>query len=163
MTFSCYHRRPYFSKPYVCDWFFKALAKVRRDYPIHVWSYVVMPEHVHLLIWPCERDFKISSLLETIKTSVSRRARHHLQRTNPAALEANGGEFHFWQAGPGYDRNLDNDATVWAAIEYIHLNPIRQGLCQRIEDWPWSSGGMFSGKNGPFPIDRDSLPPDPRG
>ena len=162
LTFSCYQRKPYFSKPHVCKWFFKGLAKARQDHPIHIWAYVVMPEHAHLLVWPTEREFKISNFLETLKTSVSRRARNHLKKTNPTVLEGLVGEFHFWQSGPGYDRNLDNDKTVWAAIDYIHLNPIRRGLCLRVEEWPWSSAGLFSGKTGPFPIDRESIPQDPR-
>ena len=162
LTFSCFQRRPYFAKPYVFEWFFKALAKARNELPIHVWAYVVMPEHVHLLIWPIEREFEISKLLETVKTSVGKRAGNHLRRTNPAALEASGGEFHFWQSGPGYDRNLDNEGTIWAAIDYIHLNPVRRSLCVRADEWPWLSAGLFAGKTGPFPIDRESLPPDPR-
>lgn len=162
LTFSCFQRRPYFSKPHVCEWFFKALAKERNRLPIHVWGYVVMPEHIHLLVWPIEREFEISKLLETVKTSVAKRAGNDLRRTSSATIGASGQEFQFWQSGPGYDRNLDNDGTVWAAIDYIHRNPVRRGLCARIEDWPWSSAGLFAGSSGPFPIDRDSLPPDPR-
>ena len=163
LTFSCSQRRPYFNKPYVYEWFFKALLKARQELPIHVWAYVVMPEHVHLLVWPVEREFKISRLLETVKTSVAKRAGNHLRRTNPALLAKTNGEFHFWQAGPGYDRNLDNDDTIWTAIDYIHMNPVRRGLCLRVEDWLWSSAGFYAGKTCPFPIDRESLPPDPRG
>jgi putative transposase len=162
LTFSCYQRRPYFSKPYACQWFFKGLSKARSAHPVHLWAYVVMPEHVHLLIWPVEPEFEISNFLETLKTSVSRRARNHLLRTNPTAVEELQGEFHFWQPGPGYDRNLDNDGTIWASIDYIHRNPIRRSRCPRVEDWPWSSAGLYSGQTGPFPIDRESLPPDPR-
>ena len=163
LTFSCHQRRAFFAKPYVFKWFFKALAKARKEHPIHVWADVVMPEHVPLLVWPTELEFKISKLLETVKLSVSMRARNHLLRTNPAVIEAAGGEFHFWQQGPGYDRNLDNEATIWAAIDYIHLNPARRGLCNRPVDWPWSSAGIYFGlHDGPFPIDRESLLPDPR-
>ncbi|MCX7409106.1 MAG: transposase [Planctomycetales bacterium] len=163
LTFSCFQRRALFAKPYVFEWFFKALAKARKEHPIHVWAYVVMPEHVHLLVWPTEPEFKISKLLETVKSSVSKRARNHLLRTNPAVIEATDGEFHFWQPGPGYDRNLDNEATIWAAIDYFHMNPVHRGLCVRPEDWPWSSAGIYAGlRDDPFPIDRESLPPDPR-
>ena len=47
--------------------------------------------------------------------------------------------FRFWQEGPGYDRNLESESAVLAAIDYIHLNPVRRGLCQRAIDWKWSS------------------------
>ncbi len=47
--------------------------------------------------------------------------------------------YRFWQRGGGYDRTLTNAATIANAIDYIHLNPVRDGLCQRPEDWVWSS------------------------
>jgi putative transposase len=44
-------------------------------------------------------------------------------------LERPGKEaFRFWREGPGYDRNLSSKQTVLAAIDYIHLNPVRRGL-----------------------------------
>ena len=162
LTFSCFRRRPYFSKPYVCDWFFKALAKARAKLPIHVWAYAVMPEHIHLLVWPTERDFEIVKLLESVKTSVGKRAGNHWRKNDLPAIDGIGGDLQFWQSGPGYDRNLDNDGTIWAAIDYFHLNPVRRSLCVRAIDWPWSSAGLFHGSPGPFPVDRYSLPPDPR-
>jgi len=160
LTFSCRQRKAYVSKPYVVQWFFKALQKARDELPIHVWAYVVMPEHIHLLVWPIERQFKISRLLATIKLSVSKKAANHLRRNNPKKLE--GTEFQFWQSGPEYDRNLENEATVWAAIDYIHRNPVRRGLCDRAIEWPWSSFAEHAGQSGPVKIDRESLPPDPR-
>jgi putative transposase len=163
LTFSCFQRKPFFSKPYVCEWFFKELAKARLRHPIHIWAYVVMPEHVHLLVWPAEPDCSISDLLETVKSSVSKRAHNHLLKHNPKILDATDGEFHFWQAGPGYDRNLEHPGSVWTAIDYIHLNPVRRGLCLRTTDWRWSSAGFFADQGeAPFPIDRESLPEDPR-
>ena len=151
LTFSCFRRRPYFPEPYVCEWFFKALAKARDMLPIHVWAYVVMPEHVYLLIWPIDPDFKISKLLGTVKTSVAKRAGNHLRQNNPTAIESVDGEFQFWQSGPGYDRNFDKDGTIWAAIDDIHLNPVRRGLCTRADEWPWSSAGLLAGRMVRFP------------
>ncbi|HEX2280572.1 MAG TPA: hypothetical protein VHG52_02295, partial [Thermomicrobiales bacterium] len=51
--------------------------------------------------------------------------------------------FRFWQEGPGYDRNLSTEQAVLVAIEYIHLNPVRRGLCQRAIDWRWSSARQY--------------------
>lgn len=52
LTFSGFQRRAFFAKLYVYEWFFKALAKARREHPIHVWADVVMPEHVQSEDWP---------------------------------------------------------------------------------------------------------------
>jgi putative transposase len=52
--------------------------------------------------------------------------------------------FRYWQEGAGYDRNFDNEKSVRAVIDYIHLNPVRRGLCQRVLDWKWSSALYFA-------------------
>jgi putative transposase len=51
--------------------------------------------------------------------------------------------FRFWQEGPGYDRNLNTSASIEAAIEYIHQNPVRRGLVKRAVDWKWSSASWY--------------------
>ena len=47
--------------------------------------------------------------------------------------------FRFWQEGPGYDRNLTTPKAIMLAIDSIHNNPVRRGLCRRAVDWNWSS------------------------
>ena len=47
--------------------------------------------------------------------------------------------FRFWQEGPGFDRNLTQSKAILAAIDYLHLNPVKRGLCERAVDWEWSS------------------------
>jgi putative transposase len=51
--------------------------------------------------------------------------------------------FRFWQEGSGYDRNLHSAAAIDAAMEYIHMNPVRRGLCERAVDWRWSSARYY--------------------
>jgi putative transposase len=50
ITFSCYQRRPFLNEPRDRDLFLQVLEEVRRKYRFVVVGYVVMPEHVHLLI-----------------------------------------------------------------------------------------------------------------
>jgi len=52
--------------------------------------------------------------------------------------------FRFWQEGPGYDRNLQGEATVLGSIDYIHNNPVRRGLCSCATDWYWSSARYYT-------------------
>jgi putative transposase len=49
----------------------------------------------------------------------------------------------FWQEGPDYDRKLQTCEAVLASIDYIHLNPVKRGLCQRARDWRWSSARFY--------------------
>jgi putative transposase len=55
VTFSCYHRKPLLADPQARDIFLETLETVRRWYGCRVSGYVVMPEHVHLLMSEPER------------------------------------------------------------------------------------------------------------
>ncbi|MBI3839828.1 MAG: transposase [Planctomycetia bacterium] len=124
-----------------------------------------MPEHVHLVIWP-HRSARISSILKTLKQSVSQRAFHWLNKHEPKFfqrledVQPNGRRIlRFWQRGGGYDRNLRSAADVHEKIEYIHNNPVRRGLADRASSWRWSSFHAWeTGEDQPIAIDRDSLP-----
>lgn len=166
LTFSCFRRQPFLSKERSCLWLVDAIGAAREKHAFHVWAYVIMPEHVHLLIWPTQPDHSISRILESVKLPVSRRAVAYVKRTAPDFLERmldlqpNGRRaYRFWQRGGGYDRNLTEPRTVWAEIDYFHANPPRRGLCLRPEDWIYSSAADYLGiRRSLIPIDRESLP-----
>ena len=164
LTFSCYHRRPYLSKDRACRYFVEAVTRARAKLPFHLWAYVVMPEHVHLLVWPCVEDLQIETLLMAVKQSVARRAISYLRRENPVGLEllSTGNPktpYAFWQDGPGYDRNVYSTGSLRRVVDYIHNNPVRRGLVELADDWPWSSAADWSGRSpGILPLDKDSFP-----
>ncbi|MCH7840541.1 MAG: transposase [Planctomycetes bacterium] len=129
--------------------------------------YVLMPDHVHLLIYPREESYSISNILLAIKRPVARQALLYVRRIAPSFLgrmrdlQPNGRVAHrFWQRGGGYDRNLIDAKTVRKTIDYIHGNPLRRGLVESPEDWYWSSAGHFvDGRLVPLLPDSDSIPP----
>jgi hypothetical protein len=51
--------------------------------------------------------------------------------------------YSFWQVGGGYDRNVHAAKEYWGCIEYIHMNPVRKGLVDKSEDWPWTSARVY--------------------
>jgi REP-associated tyrosine transposase len=73
LTFSCVHRQPFLNKDRSRKWFIDAVERARTKHHFHVWAYVIMPEHVHLLIWPAAPDYDIGEILNSIKQSVSKR------------------------------------------------------------------------------------------
>jgi putative transposase len=93
------------------------------------------------------QHYDIALILKSIKQSVARKAKHFLQDHNQAWLErltvcaGSRRVFRFWQAGPGYDRNIRDEKELIEKIAYIHGNPVKRGLVQTPEDWPWSSAG----------------------
>jgi len=123
ITFSCYYREPYLNTPHARDIFLNSLELTRQRYNFGVLGYVVMPEHIHLLIGePLDRDIPLSKALHSLKLSVSKRL---TQRP-------------FWQTRY-YDFNvLTRDKRV-EKLKYMHRNPVTRELVPRPEDWPWSS------------------------
>lgn len=141
------------------------IERARADHHFDLWAYVIMPEHVHLLIWP-EDEYTISSILKTIKQSVSRRALLFVRKQAPdffakMADQQPSGQlsYRFWQRGGGYDRNLVEPRAIWQTMDYIHANPVRRNLCASVIDWPWSSAVEWECPGtGLLRVDRDSVP-----
>jgi putative transposase len=66
---------------------------------------------------------------------------HHSALLDQLTIEERPGKhcFRFRQEGPGFDRNLFSPAAIAASIDYIHLNPVKRGLCEKAIDFKWSS------------------------
>jgi len=166
LTFSCFRRQPFLDKDRSRRWMIDGIERARERYRCHIWAYVIMPEHVHLLLWPTEPEYSISAILNTLKQSVAKRALTFVKRNAPEFLvrmedvQPNGRRSHrFWQRGGGYDRNVTEPKTVWTTMDYIHANPVRRGLCRRPTDWPWSSALEWEQPGeGVLSIDRESVP-----
>ena len=166
LTFSCFRRQQFLSKPRACYWFLQALQLGREKGMYHLWAYVIMPEHAHVVLLPRD-DVRISSILTTIKQSSSKRALHWVKGNAPgflrrmADVQPNGALHHrFWQRGGGYDRNLRTVNDVHEKIRYIHANPVRRGPVTGPGDWAWSSCQAWNtGDDQLIALDRESLPP----
>ncbi len=170
LTFSCFQRKPFLTRERSRAWVIKAIVRAKEKHRFDVWAYVLMPEHVHLLIYPRADDYSISDILRSIKLSVSTRAIRFVEENKPNFLihmedaQPNGRiAYRFWQRGGGYDRNLRSPKYIWETIDYFHANPVRRGLCQGNVDWLWSSARSYAGMEaGLLSIDTESLPDDPR-
>jgi putative transposase len=66
----------------------------------------------------------------------------------------------FWQSGGGYDRNIDEPATLLKMIDYLHMNPVRRKLVEQGRDWKWSSAQSYEGFQDDVPISIDPIPSD---
>ncbi|WP_452097017.1 REP-associated tyrosine transposase [Blastopirellula sediminis] len=145
LTFSCFRRLPLLTRDRSRGFLFDAINSSRSQHPFDLWGYVIMPEHVHLLLWPHPGTL-VGDILKTTKMSTSRQAITWLRNNAPDFLprledvQPNGSRtFRFWQRGGGYDRNIDSVLEVHRKLRYVHENPVRRGLVSRTIDWPWSS------------------------
>jgi putative transposase len=166
LTFSCFQRQPFLSKERSCQWLLNAMDHARQWHSNHLWAYVIMPEHAHVLVYPTREVYIISEFLNSVKQSVAKRALVWIREHAPAFLEKmadrqpNGKvHYRFWQRGGGYDRNLYEPAAIYQQIDYYHDNPVKRGLCQQPEEWPWSSAREHINRgSGPLSLDLEFLP-----
>jgi len=167
LTFSCYRHLPFLAKERTHLWFRDALEGARAANAIHVWAYVLMPEHVHLVVFPvgdCDVAARMSRFLQALKEPVARQAVAYLKVQAPdwldriAVREGSRVRHRFWQPGGGYDRLVSSAAVLRAMIDYIHANPVRRGLVPTPEDWKWSSARWHAGhRSVPIEMDADVL------
>jgi len=127
VTFSCYCRQPYLRDTSLCRIFLDSLERMRRAYSFRVYGYVLMPEHVHLLVSEPETE-QLATAIQALKISVARQA--------PQKGTRQGGPL--WQRRY-YDHNVRTAESFTDKLRYIHRNPVKRGLVERSEDWPWSS------------------------
>jgi putative transposase len=146
ITYSVYRRKNLFSNPDAGEMFLDELAAARKEFSFHLWAYVIMPNHVHLLIWPLEHDYRIGAINKAIK---GRMAKRFIQFTREncsneylkeyMVSEEENKLYRIWQTGGGFDRNLWNPMAIHQSIEYIEANPVRRNLAASPEHYRWSS------------------------
>jgi putative transposase len=113
----------------------RALENTRRRYGLRVYGFVLMPEHVHLLLSEPERGL-LARALQSLKSASARMARARRR-------ESAGGKAPFWQTRY-YDRYMRDYDEFSEKLRYIHRNPVKRGLCASPEQWPWSSFRHYS-------------------
>ncbi len=120
-----------------------AVAEIFRDSLFHLddskfklISWIVMPNHVHLLIKPLP-GMSLLSIMRSLKGWTARESNKVLQRQGI-----------FWQRDY-FDRFIRNHKHYLTTVDYIENNPVKAGLCENAEDWIFSSA--YKG-NANFPV-----------
>jgi REP element-mobilizing transposase RayT len=114
------------SKPAIANLVTSALNFFRGDrYDLSAW--VVMPNHVHAVVWPYP-NVTLSRILHSWKSFTSKQASQLL----PIGIS------HFWQR-ESFDHWIRSDEERGRLVAYVENNPVKAQLCARREDWPWSS------------------------
>lgn len=124
VTFSCYQRKPLLAMRNGYAVVERVLEEVRVRYEFVVVGYVLMPEHVHLLV----NEPKRSSLAVALQ----------MWKQESSQLLKRADEKQFWQRRY-YDFNVRTEKKTVEKLKYIHRNPVVRGLVERPEEWAWSS------------------------
>ena len=100
-----------------------------RIYRLH--AFVVMPNHVHLLMTPL---VAVSTVMQSLKRFTAREGNRILGLTGQP----------FWQ-DESFDRLVRNETEFERIARYIERNPVTAGLAATVEDFPWSSASAGAG------------------
>ncbi len=142
ITFTCYRRQSFLSTPTIRDAFLRVLERTRLRYDVLIYGFVVMPNHLHLLISEPKQG-TIATVIQSLKIASTRYQKTHIwQRKadmgHKSQADHETQDSPFWQHRY-YDRNVRDHEEFIAALKYIHRNPVKRGLVEKPEDWRWSS------------------------
>jgi putative transposase len=146
ITFSCYRRLPLLQTKWARNILVEELERVRDKLRFRLIGYVVMPEHVHLLISEPECGTP-SDVLRELKRRTSRRLRARGKKQAKGQLRLLLGEETvalraFWQPR-FYDFNVYTQGKKTEKLNYMHANPVVRRLVEHPKDWPWSSWSFY--------------------
>lgn len=138
--------------------FVRALDEVRAKYQFALVGYVVMPEHVHLLVSEPKHG-NPSGVVHSLKLRVSKRM-HRKRRRIPGAQRS----FVFHASSARFWQSRFYDFNVWSAkkrrekLDYMHGNPVAAAAGDADpKDWVWSSYAFYSGRGTPL-LEIDFIP-----
>jgi putative transposase len=123
ITFSSFRRFPLLEAAGARETVEAVLEQTRTRHQARIYAYVLMPEHVHLLVNE-PPQILLAQFLKAVKQVTSRQLRGSREK--------------FWQ-DRYYDSNVRGERARSEVIRYIHRNPVKRGLVAKPEDWPWSS------------------------
>jgi REP-associated tyrosine transposase len=107
-----------------------------------LFGYVVMSDHLHLLLAPDKCG--LVTTMHRLKRFTAQRMTKHRQSRGA-----------IWQARY-FDFILRRVGDFWDKLEYIHNNPVEARLAKRPQDWQWSSAAHYS-RSGASPVPLDSV------
>ena len=148
ITCSCYHRKASLGTERARNLFLATLAAVRDRYDFALLGYVVMPEHIHLLISEPNVGSP-STVMQVLKQRVSRtmhQARNSGTSSGQARLQEEVGN----RKREPFRQRRFYDFNVWSTkkknekMNYMHFNPVKRGLVGNPKEWAWSNYGFYS-------------------
>lgn len=147
VTFSTYRRQKLLTLSPVMLVFLQTLDAIRTRHGIKIFAYVVMPEHVHLVLHPPD-SLKLGPVIGELKSqSASRIITEKFIDLPPSCRVVKNGKerWAFWQPRC-YDHNCRTPETVIEKINYCHANPVNRGLVKEPGQWRWSSFNWYAGE-----------------
>lgn len=156
INFTCYERRALLGSVKARNLAVRILGEVRARYGFALLGYVIMPEHVHLVMSELSKVTP-AKIIQVFKQRVSRQMRGR-KRVPPGQLglpfpECGANLRRFWQRRY-FDFNVYSEKKLREKLDYIHMNPVKERLVKHPRDWPWSSWTFYERGEGLIAMDK---------
>ncbi|HDS01309.1 MAG TPA: hypothetical protein ENO22_10360 [candidate division Zixibacteria bacterium] len=119
----------------------------RHEFGLKLLGYVIMPEHIHMVIVPKEES-RLGQIIGELKRLSAKKILAEIKNDSllgKLSVERDGVKrLAFWQRRC-YDHNCRSDEFVWQKVNYCHYNPVKRGLVRSPEKWEWSSYRWYYG------------------
>jgi putative transposase len=149
VTFCTHKKLPLLTNDVFRKIIIDAIDNMRHKYAIRLIAYVIMPEHVHLVILPSANS-ELGMIIGEIKRVSSKQIHNYLKLNKSnlikklTVIRNHVERFAFWQRRC-YDHNCRTEKSTWEKVNYCHNNPVRASLVKSPELWKWSSYGWYNG------------------
>jgi REP element-mobilizing transposase RayT len=163
LTTVVYGRLPIFTTPGFAIPIIDSLNYYRYKQQYKILGYVIMPDHLHLLIWlqgkstisEIMRDLKKFTAVRIIRQAEVENRRHWLSAFKQAGEATDRSQNKVWQDSY-WDKIIFSERLLREKLNYIHRNPVRAGLVESVEAFPYSSYRNYhDGDDSLIKIDRD--------
>lgn len=127
----------------------RTIDQARRNKQFRLLAYVIMPEHVHLVIQPGEAtnvgttigELKRLAAIDLHQILANRKSAYLPRLT---VIRNRTPRFVFWQRRC-YDHNCRTQEALWEKVNYCHNNPVKRKLVAAPDEWKWSSSRWYVG------------------
>ena len=124
-------------------WLRKAIIKTRARYPFTIDAWVLLPDHLHCIWTLPQDDADFSVRWNGIKRRFTIQAKQRLHKPEWInASKQKHRESTIWQRR-FWEHQIRDDRDYQQHMDYIHYNPVKHGLVERVQDWPYSSFHRF--------------------
>jgi REP element-mobilizing transposase RayT len=146
VTIVVHNRLPLFTRPSFVIPLYDSLNFYRHKQDFKLLGYVIMPDHVHLILWPfgpatvsdIMRDYKKFTSTRLIRQAEAEQIEAWTSAFERAGRETGRSQNKVWQDSY-WDVNIYSERFVRQKLDYLHSNPVRAGLVEKPEDYVYSS------------------------
>jgi len=149
-TVVTFRRRDFLTDDDCRIWLRNAVIETRKPYPFTINAWVLLPDHLHCIWTLPENDNDFSVRWNGIKRRFTQSAKHRLHKAEWInASKQKHREGTIWQRR-FWEHQIRDDNDYQRHMDYIHYNPVKHGLVQKVKDWPYSTFHRYL-KQGVYP------------